>query len=354
MRWSRRVVAVMATGAVMAVAPVAAGASGWHRQASFGGVEVFNQISCPSVHVCFAAGVDSRGAFVVSTANGGVTWSRKSLHAQIQGGGTLGVALACLSARRCWVAGNTAGPTSRGVILATTNGGRTWHSQKLPRGVAGINVLACTPGSQCMALGDTASLAGVALVTHNGGQTWMKASVPRSAEVELSIACGSRSHCWASDGGETAGLILTTDGGQHWHTRPIAAPANQKSEIGGLTCPTSSECIGVSDEQEPSRIVRTTNGGSSWATVRVPAGEQILAAAVTCASKTRCWALGEPSILSTSDGGATWTTQALPSGLGGFGGLDGGIACASKTHGWAVGVDGNGHGLILATSTGGN
>jgi hypothetical protein len=90
-----------------------------------------------------------------------------------------------------------------------------------------------------------------------------------------------------------------------------------------------------------------------------PDGTGVLTA-VSCASASRCWAVGSPGpdatpvpptvIVATKDGGATWTAQVVPGSLGPS--LNG-VSCPTATTCMAVGSDASGSDLVLTTHDGG-
>ena len=102
---------------------------------------------CLAVSLSYGA---ARAALAVS-GNGGESWS--TVQAQGLPAGKVFTGLACPTASVCWVSGNTplhladgkvtVGDTAGAVVLSSANGGRTWLSAGLPKGITGIGPLSC-------------------------------------------------------------------------------------------------------------------------------------------------------------------------------------------------------------------
>lgn len=138
-----------------------------------GGLGGLVHLSCSSSKTCMAVSwsYGAAEASLVVSGNGGESWSK--VHAQGLPAGKALTSLACPSASVCWVSGGTplhlaagtvtVGGTGRGVALSSADGGRTWVSTKLPKGITGIGPLSCPNTSTCFALAfktRTAALSG--------------------------------------------------------------------------------------------------------------------------------------------------------------------------------------------------
>ncbi|MGH8987793.1 MAG: hypothetical protein ACRDXC_04240 [Acidimicrobiales bacterium] len=119
-------------------------------------------LSCSSSKACMAVSWSygaARASLVVS-GNGGESWSK--VQAQGLPAGKVFTGLACPSASVCWVSGGTplhlaagrvtVGGTGGAVALSSADGGRTWLSAGLPKGVTGIGPLSCPNRRTCFAL----------------------------------------------------------------------------------------------------------------------------------------------------------------------------------------------------------
>jgi photosystem II stability/assembly factor-like uncharacterized protein len=119
-------------------------------------------LSCSSSETCMAIPLSpgAAGVSLVVSDNGGESWS--SVQAPGLPAGKVFTGLACPTASQCWVSGNTplhladgkvtVGDTAGAVVLSSANGGRTWLSTGLPKGIAGIGPLSCPNPSTCFAL----------------------------------------------------------------------------------------------------------------------------------------------------------------------------------------------------------
>jgi photosystem II stability/assembly factor-like uncharacterized protein len=119
-------------------------------------------LSCSSSETCMAVPLSSgaAGVSLVVSDNGGESWS--SVQAQGLPAGKVFTGLACPTVSECWVSGNTplhladgrmtVLDTGGGAVLSSADGGRTWLSTGLPKGIAGIGPLSCPDPSTCFAL----------------------------------------------------------------------------------------------------------------------------------------------------------------------------------------------------------
>ena len=122
-------------------------------------VDALDSISCPSTNVCFAVGlygtaVGDYGAegFVVTTTNGGATWTYQTLPSPV----SYLSAISCPSTSDCFAAGAETFDTGivASVILTTTDGGRTWTPRGFPDQFSGMPVsIACYSTSICYLAG---------------------------------------------------------------------------------------------------------------------------------------------------------------------------------------------------------
>lgn len=119
-----------------------------------------------------------------------------------------------------------------------------------------------------------------------------------------------------------------------------------------LSCPSRSECwasIGGG-------LVRTTDGGRQWRTQNLPAALGLVGlGGISCPSVSTCllaaYGAHRPFIVATTDHGQHWKAGTLPGGLES---LAGPISCAGPSHCTALSIldEGNGTGA-LATDNGG-
>jgi photosystem II stability/assembly factor-like uncharacterized protein len=120
-------------------------------------------LSCSSSETCMAVSLSygAAGASLVVSDNGGEAWS--TVQAKGLPAGKVFTSLACPTASgECWVSGNTplhladgrmtVGDSGGGAVLSSADGGHTWLSTGLPKGIAGIGPLSCPDPSTCFAM----------------------------------------------------------------------------------------------------------------------------------------------------------------------------------------------------------
>ncbi len=117
-------------------------------------------LSCISSQTCMAVSGPGGGAgtTIVVSDNGGESWS--TVEAQGLPAGKAFTSLACPTASECWMSGDNLVNVGGGktavvggaVLLSSANGGRTWQSTKLPKGITGIGRLSCPNPSTCFAV----------------------------------------------------------------------------------------------------------------------------------------------------------------------------------------------------------
>ncbi len=228
------------TGIVLAnhVGVVLAGSgSTWSLQSiptSPTAVTAINNISCStqagaSPFMC-TAGVTAGGPTLMSTVNGGVTWSLPTT--VIPNVGQVGQ-LACTGAGTCMAAlEQISGTTSTGTVEITTSGGATWTtSTGFPGSVGAVSALSCTSGAQCLAVGSNSS---GGFAAQWNGTTWSAATVPGSATFASGAACDTATHCVAAGESPTGPIAYTVNysgGSWTWSQASGTAPAG----IGTLT-----------------------------------------------------------------------------------------------------------------------
>lgn len=202
-------------------------------------VTAINNISCStqagaSPFMC-TAGVTAGGPTLLSTVNGGTTWSLPTT--TLANVGQVGQ-LACLNGGTCMAAlEQITGSTSTGGVAISTDGGTTWTaSTGFPSGVGALSALSCTSSAQCLAVGSNASGAFAAVWN---GTTWAASSVPGSSTFASGAACDTATHCVAvgeSPTGPIAYVVTNSSGSWSWSTVSGNAPAGIDSLTGtGLT-----------------------------------------------------------------------------------------------------------------------
>ena len=235
-----------------------------------------------------------------------------------------------------------------GSILSTANGGTSWTSHQ--ESSTALDGIACGSISDCVAVG----LDGSSYSSTNGGATWTSNPTASGTIGFAGISCPTPTVCIAV-GSEANGrnatstntngyMMATTDSGTSWK-KQFSILGNDTA-FNGVDCPTSTVCIAVGDSPFRS-VMESTDGGSSWTKEEVPAAEgNRFYNGVACASANQCEVVGSltPTLM-TSDG-ANWTKQSLPPTAGNI--LA--VACSSASACVAVGSGMNGGGLIMVHS----
>jgi photosystem II stability/assembly factor-like uncharacterized protein len=163
--------------------------------------------------------------------------------------------IGCLSVSRCFAVGALSAGDG-GTLLATTDGGRTWHREASPSR-APLYRIACAPPASCYVI----ARPGTVLVTHDAGAHWavraLAVHVPglalpgcligdgKAPQADtacrlglLDISCPSARTCYTVGAG---GVILRTTNGTRF--APVKTPA--RKNLNGITCVTASVCYAV-------------------------------------------------------------------------------------------------------------
>ena len=219
------------------------GASWSVFNASAAGIGDVTGISCPTVTTCFVvAGRGQNGAAFLTT-DGGARWTSIPVPQRV----FFLAAISCSSAIRCVAVGSTL--SDRAISIATNDRGTHWTLHFMPRGIAGLVGLSCPAAKLCYAVADPlGAYPGMIVATKNGGATWHEQS---SYQLELltGISCSSSSTCVAVGAGFYQGVIVTTrTGGRHWQLRPqLRTSARDRNELLAVSCTTTVRCIAVGD-----------------------------------------------------------------------------------------------------------
>lgn len=235
-----------------------------------------------------------------------------------------------------------------GVLLATSDGGRSWQQRAVVGSGFAYNLGFLPDGN-----GWAVSL-GTLYRSADRGHQWQAVVGPvgsitqarfvdaRTAWVAADQCVESGSSVWC-----TGSLHRTRDGGQSWTALPSA-------EISGYTP------VAFADTQQGAwvdwdgSIRHTRDGGDSWAVAQVDVPLNQRAAALHFDKQGRGWLLpsrDRSRLLRSIDGGASWHSVALPAvaGLPAFSSYSS-IAFGNSSNGWLVGSGG----VVLASIDGGN
>jgi photosystem II stability/assembly factor-like uncharacterized protein len=280
--------------------------------------------------------------FLVTSADGGATWTRNVLGAS--GGLLIPWSVTFSDPERGWVMGRD--PSA---VLTTTDGGANWASSKV-RGMRLLNAVASSEAHHVWVAGRrTKDLPGVA-ASADGGVTWTAHAVPGRGVLN-SIAFPDSRHGWAvglDTGASWQGYIVaTTDGGRHWRTQ--FRTDSEEMSLGCVTIADDRHGWVAGTLSKPSGsgadagvILATDDGGATW---EVQYEARLPLYPVTCTDAMHAWAAGQDGlVIATSDGGKSWREQ--PSGTSQS--LRA-ISFSDPQHGWILA----GREALLATADGG-
>lgn len=145
-------------------------------------------------------------------------------------------------------------------LYRTSDGGRHWHRQPLPDGIAIGVWISCPTARDCLVMG-------------------FKALAPRPP---------LRVPRLGSDYSAS-----TVDGGRDWSVTKLA-PSLEDLYI--PHCPTPSTCLAIAPQAEPARLIETQNRGSNWSLIRFPLGQEgLYFDAISCWSASACAVAFEPA-----------------------------------------------------------
>jgi len=226
------------------------------------------------------------------------------------------------------------------VLWRTTDGGLTWTSAALPMpasidAAAPVTLSAPDASHVFVSLSLQQGLGrlgpGVLLATSNGGRTWSRRLLPGAGEVTFSA--GARG--WVARA--VGGLYRTGNGGRTWSRANLPVPALPLAELPSFSDP-SHLVVPVTSRrgaQETLSFLTSSNGGSTWRNAATVEGRQVTAA---IADATDWIALADNGrqVVNLANGKRVRTipTSGLPLTAHGFE-LEG-VSFASASTGWAT------------------
>jgi photosystem II stability/assembly factor-like uncharacterized protein len=236
----------------------------------------------------WAAAAGEHDGHILHTSDGGITWAVQSSEPSA---GFSSVFF--IDTNRGWAVGaknNEWAPpeaNSLGLILATSDGGRTWRRQLSPPVV--------------QAWGP--DVAGRTIIATPGGP-WSDEYVGRLVKGLSSVYFVDARTGYAA--GNDCNIVKTEDGGTTWKRQ--VCPAGGSVNLRSIFFVDASRGWAVGD----SVVMSTTNGGKTWVPHRLPARSL---ASVYFADARHGWVVGGAGegdtgvIFATSDGGRSWTSQ---------------------------------------------
>ncbi len=279
--------------------------------------------------VYLAGTVDLGSAFVDTSDDAGLTWTRHRLGYEWLALGSIDVA-------------GDVGLTVGTQILRSDDAGAVWKS--------------VTSGTQAQALMDAAMVSpsegwavGAGLIIHTSDGARWRDQWTGSGEL-WSVSFPDGANGWAVGG---RGLVLhTANAGQTWARQD----AGTTYDLTRVDFPDASHGWALMDPPSSPDLLalRTSDGGATWTKVKV--AYNVYATAVRFIDQQQGWIGGlvGPSygMLHTIDGGATWTKQKLPTMDYLFD-----LFFLNEKEGWGAGGtmddDGISHAFLVHTSDGG-
>lgn len=240
--------------------------------------------SFPSDQIGYA--LLSRG-LLLATTDGGLTWSRRTDVPQVSND------LMCTSETTCFAAG-------LGGIVRTSDGGVSWTVAET-----------ATTESLRLAQADPSTLYagdkfGYLSKSIDGGQTWSTHHLVGSESGDLiDIACGDALHClMATHNGTVDGPVVWTDDGGA--SASSVTPSTDSSYAVGFVGPLRALAMGALGNAEVS-----DDGGATWAAVgtRIAGNFTVLEAAT---KKVGYAAGSQGALVRTANGGRTWSRMSPP------------------------------------------
>jgi hypothetical protein len=236
--------------------------SSWKLQAvSYPNVSLTGAF-CQSATQCLVTGVDSadglagNGAIILSSSDGGSTWTPSSIPPGVSGIESI----ACPTATRCIGVGS--------LVIVSNDGGQTWQIAPVNGGVIQLTSISCASSTTCISVGPNPlgvsqpSAPGDAVETTDGGSTFQKVTLPSSTASLFEVSCSSSSTCTAAGatgtGASTPTFLGSSTGGATWSTQ--TAPTGF-SAVSGIACPSGGQCIAVGRTSAGASVATATSGG---------------------------------------------------------------------------------------------
>jgi photosystem II stability/assembly factor-like uncharacterized protein len=212
---------------------------------------------------------------------------------------------------------------ARAYFMKTADGGEHWK-RLLIRGtnLDARLMRAIFSGGRAWAFGE----GGAIYTTHDSGASWIKMQTP-TRYLLLGGTFINENDGWLVGAGAT--ILQTSDGGETWHQGRLQMPANVRFNSISFVDPHLGWAVGSGGV-----IYRTRNGGRSWQSQTSGVVADLLD--VKFLDAVEGWAVGaEGTVLHTNDGGFHWFSErsATPHALER-------IFFTDRSHGWAVGFGG--------------
>ena len=255
------------------------------------------------------------GGTVLATTDGGTTWHIS----KIEGAASLDFrGIRATNPRTVYVMSAGAGEKSR--IYKTTDAGATWkllYTNHDPKGF--FDAIAFWDARHGIVLGDPVNGSAEILTTEDAGEHWTRRTTPPALPAEGAFAASNtcltllgKKEAWFGTGGPGAARIFhSSDRGVTWTAVPTPI-RNDGAAAGVFSIAFDSPRHGIAvggdyskDKEARQNIAVTLDGGRTWtAPTATPAGFR---SAVAYVAKRHMWILtGTSGSDISTDGGKTW------------------------------------------------
>lgn len=212
----------------------------------------------------------------------------------------------------------------RTYLMSTTDGGEHWNRVAI-RG-ADVDARLVRAFFRPSGRGWTFGEGGVIYTSSDAGASWVRLQPP-TRHLLLGGAFIDDNRGWFVGAGST--IIQTSDGGETWHLSVLPAAKGIRFTSLSIINNRLGWTVGSSGS-----IYRTVNGGRTWQKQNTQVSADLLD--VKFINEFEGWAVGEEgTVVHTTDGGDVWKVEAS----GTTHPLER-VFFADRTHGWAVGFGG--------------
>lgn len=187
------------------------GGASWSSAVLPPSVGALGSVNCPSTTFCVAV-----GASIVVSTDGGVKWVVKG----VEGGTGVLRSVSCVSETSCIAIGPNPAVAqnleSPAFVVTTSNGGETWTPVSMAASSATLDVISCALGSACEAAGSSfGSNGSLVFKSVDGGATWSPLSAPAADLTGISaVNCVSASTCVFTGTRGGAPVIVSSNGNE--------------------------------------------------------------------------------------------------------------------------------------------
>ena len=260
---------------------------------------------------------------LLSTADGGRTWTRLDYGVAAGAGSGVPVALHFTSATEGWLILN-------GVLDHSTDGGATWSTPLVNSAMTFLQGMSWSDATHGWTWNN-----GSLFVTADGGATWTKAATPSTLSVTSAAMTGPLTGVIVSG----YASATTQDGGATWQIGSTNGPFTTLVRGAGQAI------WSLPGYGYGAQVLRSKDGGRSWAAAGPVTGNSY-ATGIAFADELHGWMVTSTGgVLRTIDGGDSWTAQPVGSDV-----VPLAVVAVDAMTAWIITADGQ----ILATATAGN